>query len=170
MAQSATKPFHTSYLSLRIPATWGCELDGGAYACQETGVSGPVPIVAIFTAKYVDPARDNPAVYLSELSKRKELGGGSGKIAISRLLASETLCIDEHQWYWSKQIGSEIEDYYTEYFVTYYQDVSILVSVSYEKSFEAEGRPIVRTISDSLRVKLPNSNSEKTGDDPQVCH
>jgi hypothetical protein len=69
-------------------------------------------------------------------------------------------CIGGYSWYWGKQLESELHNYYTEYFVTLQNLISVLISVSYEKSVEAEGRPIARTIARNLRVIWRPKNTE----------
>jgi hypothetical protein len=153
MAQSETKPFRTSYISFEIPVTWDCQLEQTEYVCQESGVSTAVRMIAIFAAKIADPDRDNPAVYASELGRRREYKDDrTGEIVVSQPLRSGRRCIGGYSWYWGKQYESELPNYYTEYFASIQNGIAVLVTVSYEKSVEAEGSPIASTIAERLRV------------------
>jgi hypothetical protein len=165
-----TKSYSTSYVSFQIPATWDCQLEQTVYVCQEAGVSTGVSMIAILSAKIADPERDNPAVYGSELARPREWKNQAGDIVISQPIDSRVRCIGGHTWYWGKQLESELQNYYTEYFATLQSGISVLVTVSYEKSVEAEGRPIARTIARNLRVIWKPKNSEPTRPDEPNCN
>jgi hypothetical protein len=151
LAQSDAKSYSTSYVSFRIPGSWDCALEETTHICHEKGRENGLEMLAVIAAKFADPARDNPSVYISELGHPRERKDSSGRTVVARLIGSGTRCIDGHVWYWGKQLGSELPNYFTEYFASIQSGIAMVVTVSYAKSIEAEGRPIARTIASNLR-------------------
>lgn len=142
------KSYTTSYISFQVPATWECKSEEDAYVCSDKGV---LAFSAVIIAKVADPQRDNPAAFASAIGQRREWKNQSGKIIVSELKASGKRCIEGQAWYWGKQLGSELENFYTEYFAGLKNNISALVTISYHKSLEPAGISVSRAIGDSLR-------------------
>src|ERR1700730_3365184 len=138
LSQLGVKTFRNSYIEFEIPAAWDCQQEGTEFVCQEANRQ-TVDMVAILTAKIVDPQRDNPAVYASQLAQPREWKNANGIVIISREIRSGTRCYDGKLWQWAHHYQSELENYYTDYFARIEGDVAALVTVSYHRSVEAEG-------------------------------
>jgi hypothetical protein len=151
VAQVETKTFKNRYMSFEMPSTWDCRLEETEFVCQEIGVK-QVSSIAILTAKITEPSADNAAVYTSELGLERELRLKDGRTILSKPLENRVRCIGAKNWHWGKQYQSEVPGYFTEYFATVSGSIAILLTVSYHRNFEAEGREIAQTIARHLRV------------------
>jgi hypothetical protein len=159
LGQLGVKTFSNSYIEFEMPDAWDCEREEGTFVCQESG-RRTVSMIAILTAKYVDPQRDNAAVYGSELAKRREWKSADGKLVISSGIRSGTRCYGGKLWQWAHHYQSELFNYHTEYFVRIEGDVAALISVSFHRSVEAEGSAVAATIARRLRMLAEASAPE----------
>src|SRR5271168_3594950 len=75
--QLGVKTFKNSYIEFQIPDAWDCQREDDDFVCQETNRK-TVDMIAIVTAKVVDPLRDNPAVYASQLAQPREWKNSAG--------------------------------------------------------------------------------------------
>ena len=168
IAQVETKTFSNAYISFDIPATWDCERDGAAFSCQENGVK-KVSSVAILAAKLTDPSSENAAVFASELALQRTLKTQDGRTILSKPIDNRTRCIGGTQWQWGKQFQSELAGYFTEYFVALTKGITILVTISYHTSVEAEGREFARTLARHLTVVYQSTNTSSSTTDDSSC-
>jgi hypothetical protein len=150
-SQLGVKTFRNSYIEFEIPAAWDCQKEDIAFVCQEANRQ-TVDMIAVLTAKMVDPKRDNSAVYASQLAQAREWKNSNGTVTISSEIRSGTRCYDGRLWQWAHHYESELQNYYTDYFVRIEGDIAALVTVSYHRSVEAEGSSIAATLARRLRM------------------
>jgi hypothetical protein len=150
-SQLGTKTFRNSYIEFEIPAAWDCRQEDTEFVCQEENRQ-TVNMIAILTAKVVDPQRDNQAVYASQLAQPHEWRDSKGAVIVSSGVQSGTRCYDGKLWQWAHHYQSEVQNYYTDYFVRIEGDIAALVTVSYHKSVEAEGSAMAASITRRLQM------------------
>jgi hypothetical protein len=138
--QLGIKTFRNSYIEFEIPAAWNCKQEDTEFVCQEENRQ-TVDMIAILTAKVVDPQRDNPAVYASELAQPREWKNSNGTVIISSDIRSGTKCYDGKLWQWAHHYQSELQNYHTDYFVRIQRDIAALVTVSYARRLHMIGSP-----------------------------
>jgi hypothetical protein len=105
--QLGIKTFRNSYIEFEIPAAWNCQQEDLVFVCQEANRQ-TVDIVAILTGKLLDPQRDNPAVYASQLAQPREWRNANGTMIISNNIRSGTRCYDGKLWQWAHHYQSEL--------------------------------------------------------------
>jgi hypothetical protein len=149
--QLGVKTFRNSYIEFQIPDAWDCQREDNDFVCQETNRK-TVDMIAIVTAKVVDPQRDNPAVYASQLAQPREWKNSAGKVVVSSEIRSGTQCYDGRLWQWAHHYQSEIQNYYTDYFVRIEGNIAALVTVSYYRAVEADGSALAAAITRRLHM------------------
>jgi hypothetical protein len=157
--QLGVKTFRNSYIEFQIPEAWDCTREEDEFVCQEAG-RRTVSIIAIVAAKYIDPLRDNTAVYGSELAKRREWKADDGAVVISSGIRSGTRCYEGKLWQWAHHYQSELRNYHTEYFARIEGNIAALMSVSFHRSVEAEGTAMAATIARRLRMLATPATTE----------
>jgi hypothetical protein len=150
-SQLGVKTFRNSYIEFEIPAAWDCEQENFAFVCQEANRQ-TVDMVAVLAGKMVDPQRDNQAVYASQLAQPREWKNSNGTITISSEIRSGTRCYDGKLWQWAHHYQSELQNYYTDYFVRIEGDITALVTVSFHRSIESEGSSMAATVARRLHM------------------
>jgi hypothetical protein len=149
--QLGVKTFRNSYIEFEIPEAWDCQREDNAFVCQEANRPS-VDMIAIVAGKMVDPQRDDPAVYASELAQPREWKNTAGKVIVSSEIRSGTRCYDGKAWQWAHHYQSELQNYYTDYFIRIEESIAALLTVSYYRSLEADGSALAAALTRHLHM------------------
>jgi hypothetical protein len=130
--------FRNSYLSFELPSAWKCNLEGTEWVCEDTSEGDQKTAIIILTAKERG-SEDRLDLYEDHLSATKPLmdskGAPTGRSSTVEFVKRET--IGDRTWVHGRQFESEVPNYYTDYFATVDDKISILVTFSaYRQSFQ----------------------------------
>jgi hypothetical protein len=142
--------FQSETFQFELPKTWLCTKELTETVCRSEKM--PREAVIILTRKYRGPS-DNVDAYIKHLSKPISLEAKSSRSpTVSEVVSFGTDWISGRKWVIGRHLGSEVENYYTDYYATMTASVSILITFSVHRDSEKIFRPEFDRVIRSLKV------------------
>jgi hypothetical protein len=140
--------FRSNVFEFELPAGWTCVKEATESVCHKGKV--PYAAVVILTMKERGPS-DTMQRYVSHLSQAQ--GRSSGKDSwTSTVLGVETRRLGGHEWVIGRHFGSEIRNYYTDYYAALTSHKAILVTFSVHKSAQSAAQSEFSQMINTLKV------------------
>lgn len=147
------KTFSNSYISFELPPSWNCSLEQTEWVCRSTDNKESKEAIIILTAKEVGPL-DKPEYYIQHLSNPITAKSKTGESFQSQVkIKPDKTTIQNHIWFDSLHLSSEVQDYFTRYLVTTKEKIAVLVTFSSHKNFYAKYSQEFNRIIQSINIK-----------------
>ncbi len=146
--------FYNAYVSFNLPPGWSCKVAGTEFVCRSAHTEEARRSIVVLTAKFIGP-NDNFDYYTKYLETPKAPESRDGTPAPpSRVISLERRMIGDIEWMVGVHHGSLLPNFVSEYYVTTYKDVSVLLTYSFRIGEPARIAGIGERIAESLAIVL----------------
>ena len=145
--------YKSSVFEFELPKGWACQQEGTESVCRKG--QPPSAAVCILTMKYRGP-QDGLATYRAHLSAPQPLKHSDGQVVPSTIVSVDAARIGGRDWIVGRHLGSEVENYFTDYYAGLTSHVAILVTFSVHQRHVAEYEKDIRRMVKSLKVYQPD--------------
>jgi hypothetical protein len=148
-SSAVAQPQSYGPLNFDLPPGWLCRINDGAMACLDQK-EGPETAAMIINYKDIGPD-DKLDIYRNQLSQPRILKDGEIS-APSEVRAVREIELNGVKWVEGAHLSSEINDYYTHYFVTAVAPYAYMVAISVHKSAYPTDFAKLKPTLDSLKI------------------
>jgi hypothetical protein len=150
LPEARAEVFDNDYLRFRLPDGWKCQLEDDVFVCQAPLPKGHKYTTIIMLTAKIASEEDTLPDYIAHL--RQNLAKGSkGPSLVEGPRINNGL--GKVSWVEATHLGSEIPYYYTTYFATTTDGLSIVVTFSAHQRYFQEFRKLIAPCIQSLQVK-----------------
>lgn len=149
--ETHAKTFKNSFLQFEMPENWTCVLAGTEWICNPSAKSESREAVLVIAAKAVGP-EDTFEVFQKNLKTPRTIQSRVGTPVKSQVLQVKDTRIQGQRWLEALHMSSEIEDFYTRYLVTVKEQLSILVSLTCQKTLFTKYSTVFSQILPTIKI------------------
>ena len=139
----------TSVFEFELAPGWSCVREGTEHVCRKATAAREA--VAILTMKERGPS-DTHARYKEHLSTPQQVEDQAGEKRTSQVIAVELRHLGGRNWVFGRHLGSEVRNYYTDYYATLTSHKAILLTFSVHRSSVDAFEPEFARMVESLKV------------------
>lgn len=143
--------FHSPFLGFEMPEGFTCKKNTGTYICLREDGPKMKDEVIVVSFKRAGP-QDALPQYHAQMRQPRTIRDKNKVALLSQVLSVNDITANAVPWVESQHLNSEIEDYYTAYWVTKVGGVGMLIAYSAHKNKKAEWMKNSQAIRFSLAV------------------
>jgi hypothetical protein len=143
--------FRSAFLAFEMPDGFTCKKNVGTYICLDERGPKMKDEIIVVSFKRTGP-QDTLEQYRAQMKQPRTIFDKNKMSILSQVLSSTDITANAIPWIEAKHLNSEIQDYYTAYWVTKVGGVGMLISYSAEKNKKSEWERESEKIRNSLAV------------------
>lgn len=148
LAGPAPERFRSAMFEFELAPGWQCHLEGTESVCRRG--APPYAAIVILAMKERGPM-DTVEQYRTHLATPQQRSW-DGQTWNSTVLSVEQRRIGGREWIVGRHLGSEIKNYYTDYYAALTSHKALLVTFSVHRTAMADEQPEFRRMVESLLV------------------
>jgi hypothetical protein len=143
--------FNSAFLAFEMPNGFSCKKSTGTYICMNEAGPKMKDEIIVVSFKRTGP-QDALSQYAAQMRQPRTIRDKNKMSSLSQVLEVKDVSANAVPWVQAQHMNSEIEDYFTSYWVTKVGGVGMLISYSAHKNKKAQWQSQSEAIRNSLTV------------------